>query len=446
MSMTSLHHKETIFNYVDNHSKEAVDYLRKLVKIDTHVPLGLNYDKICRVMADRFTQYGCGCEIHEATSPYLEASGAGEMGLQGPRSNLVATYEGGGEGPKLHLSAHIDTAPYDREGWTHDPLIGKVTDDNPYGKSPLDVGGGYVWGRGACDDKSMLVAMTMALETIHELGFKLQGDLILTGNCDEEIGGVAGLGYLIKEGLVKADYGIQLDGDVYKMGLAAQGRVRYKIKTHGKSYHGQMPILGVNAIEKMSNINVALTRYWKEELLNRQKMVPGITLPESIVEAGYDKLTAMLNIGTIKGGIQGATVPDYCEEEVLRCTLPGESEEEVTQEIKSVVDSVKKSDPNLEYSLDIINSREGYVQDPGHPFIQRSREIISECLGVVPEFSGNLASTDMNYQVNDGGQVCFTMGTGYPYTRYHQKDESVSVDDFLMNAKMLALIILDTLG
>ena len=444
--MSSLRKKDAIYSYVDEHNDEAVDYLRRLVRIDTHVPPGLNYDKLCRVMADRFSQYGCRCEIQEATEPYLKASGAEAMGLKGVRSNLVATYKGTGGGPKLHLSAHIDTAPYDREGWTVDPIEGKVSEDNPYGRSPLDVGGGYVWGRGACDDKSMLVAMTMALETIHELGCKLKGDLILTGNCDEEIGGVAGLGYLIKEGLVKADYGIQLDGDVHKMGLAAQGRVRYKITTHGKSYHGQMPILGVNAIEKMSNINVALTRHWREELLHRQREIPGIVLPEPIVEAGYDKLTAMLNIGTIRGGVQGATVPDLCEEEVLRCMLPGESEEDVTSEIKRVIESVKQTDPDMKYSLEIINSREGYMQNPEHPFIQRSREIMSMCLGVVPEFSGNLGSTDMNYQVNDGGQVCFTMGTGYPYTRYHQKDESVSVDDVLMNAKMLALIILDTLG
>ena len=444
--MSALKHKQAIFNYVDENSKEAVDYLRKLVKIDTHVPPGLNYLKLCTVLANRLSQSECICEIHEATEPYLKASGAEAMGLNGPRSNLVATYKGTGGGPKLHLSAHIDTAPYDPEGWTVDPLGGKFTEDNPYGGSPLDVGGGYIWGRGSCDDKSMLVAMTIALEAVHEMGLKLKGDLILTGNCDEEIGGVAGLGYLINEGLVEADYGIQLDGDVHKMGLAAQGRVRYKIQTYGKSYHGQMPILGVNAIEKMSAINVALTKHWRDDLLHRHKAIPGIVLPEAILEAGYDKLTAMLNIGTIKGGIQGATVPDLCLEEVLRCMIPGEAEPEVTQEIITVIESVKQNDPDLRYSLDIINSREGYVQDPSHPFIQRSRKIMSDCLGVIPEFSGNLASTDMNYQVNDGGQACFTMGTGYPYTRYHQKDESVSVDDVLMNAKMLALIIIETLG
>jgi acetylornithine deacetylase/succinyl-diaminopimelate desuccinylase-like protein len=376
----------------------------------------------------------------------MEASGAEFMGLKGPRSNVIARYSGEGGGPTLHLSAHVDTAPYDPQGWTVDPLGGEHTEGNPYGRSPLDRGGGYVWGRGACDDKSMCVAMTYALEALHELDVKLRGDLVLTGNCDEEIGGVAGLGYLVKEGIVEADYGVQLDGDVFKMGLAAQGRTRFLLKTQGKSYHGQIPILGVNAIEKMSKINVALDRYWRNVLLRRQMAVPGLSLPEGLSEAGIDKLTAMLNIGTIKGGVQGATVPDSCEEEVLRGMIPGESVEDVTRELVEVIEGVRATDHDLRYTVDVINSREGYVVDPGHPFIERSRAIMAGVLGRMPEFSGNLASTDMNYQVNDGGMTCFTMGTGHGYTRYHQKDESVCVDDVVTCAEMLAQIIVDTLG
>ena len=113
-----------------------------------------------------------------------------------------------------------------------------------------------------------------------DAGIQLDGDLILTGNCDEEIGGITGLGFLIQEGIVKADFGLQWDGSLTGIGLAAQGRTRFLIRTLGKSYHGQVPILGVNAIEKMSKINVALTDYWRNVLLKRQRPIPGIELPE----------------------------------------------------------------------------------------------------------------------------------------------------------------------
>ena len=94
----------------------------------------------------------------------------------------------------------------------------------------------------------------------------------------------------------------------------------------------------MNAIEKMSKINVALDDYWRNVLLRRQREVPGIDLGSALKERGIDRMTAMLNIGTIKGGVQGATVPDRCEEEVLRGMIPGETFEEVKKEFVSVIE------------------------------------------------------------------------------------------------------------
>ena len=61
----------------------------------------------------------------------------------------------------------------------------------------------FYWGRGVADDKGEIAAMTLALEAIYEVGVKLKGDLILTGNCDEEIGGVAGLILVAPQPLVR---------------------------------------------------------------------------------------------------------------------------------------------------------------------------------------------------------------------------------------------------
>jgi hypothetical protein len=74
------------------------------------------------------------------------------------------------------------------EGWTVDPLGGEVTQDNRYGKSAYDRGGGYVWGRGVNDDKGEMVSLIFALQAIRDLNIPLEGDLIITGNCDEETG------------------------------------------------------------------------------------------------------------------------------------------------------------------------------------------------------------------------------------------------------------------
>ena len=429
-----------VFSYIEDHRDDLIRYLQRLVAIDTQTPPGLNYDKVCALMADKLGEYGCEVKVHEATEDYLRLSGADFMGLTGPRSNIVARYRGATGKPVLHISAHIDTAAIQKEGWTVDPLGGKVTKDNPHGKSLYDRGGGYIWGRGVADDKGECAAMIYALEALHELGVKLKGDLILTGNCDEEIGGVAGLGYLMKEGIVRADYGIQLDGSLSGIGLAAQGRIRFMIRTLGKPYHGQVPILGVNAIEKMSKINVALNDYWRNVLLKRQKPISGIELPKELKDVGVDKLTAMLNIGTIRGGVQGATVPDRCEEEVLRGMIPGETFDDVRREFVSVIEGVKATDADLRYELEVINSREGYVVSPEDPYALEARAILAEVTGRQLPFTATLASTDMNYQVNEGGMPCVNFGIGGPYSHGHQQDESASIDEIMECTKAVALM------
>jgi succinyl-diaminopimelate desuccinylase len=443
--------EKSVFEYIEKNRGSMIRYLQKLIKIDTQTPPGLNYDEICNIMAEKFNELGCDTSIYEASEKYLKLSGKDFMGLNGPRCNVVAQYKGVEGRLRFHISAHTDCAAIQKEGWTFDPLGGRVTKDTPYKKSIHDNGGGYIWGRGVADDKGEIAAMTLALEAIHELDVKLKGDLILTGNCDEEIGGVAGLGYLIKEGIVKADIGIQLDGGLQGIGLAAQGRTRFLIRTRGVSYHGQVPILGINAIEKMSKLNVALNDYWRNVLLKRQVPIPGIELGTALKEKGIETLTAMMNIGTIKGGIQGATVPDLCEEEVLRGMVPGETFKEVYEEFKLVLDGVKATDNDLEYELDVINFREGYVVKADDPYALSCQSIIQEAIGKKLPFTGTLASTDMNYQVNPlssqelsggAGMKCVNFGVGGNYSRGHKQDENASIDEIVQCSKAVALLIM----
>jgi succinyl-diaminopimelate desuccinylase len=422
-----------------------IQFLKELISIDTQVPPGLNYDDLCDSIRKKFVELGFDTSLHNASNKYLKLSGVDFLGLKGPRSNLVATFRGG-PGPVLHISAHTDTAAIQKEGWTVDPLSGSVTKTSKYGKSPYDKGGGYIWGRGVADDKGEIAALTLAIEALKESGFKPKGSLVFTANCDEEIGGVAGLGYLIREGIVRADFGIQLDGGLNGIGLAAQGRTRFLIRTRGRAYHGQIPILGVNAIEKMSKINVSLNDYWRNVLLKRKVPTPGIDFGVALEAVGVKSPTGMLNIGTIKGGVQGATVPDLCEEEVLRGMVPGETFEGVYQEMKAILDGVKATDSDLNYELEVINSREGYVVPATDPYALECQRIIKEAIGVQLPFTGSLASTDMNYQVVDGRMPCVNFGVGGPYSNGHKQDENASIDEIVECSKAIALLIMRKIG
>ena len=420
--------------------------LQQILRIDTQVPPGHDYDKVCGILEERYRGLGYATSLHEAPEKYMRLSGAKHIGLDGPRTNLIARLKGTGKGPPLHISAHTDLAAIQKQGWTVDPLAGEITKTSRYGKSAFDKGGGYIWGRGVGDDKGETAALFLALEAINETSVKLKGDLIVTANCDEEIGGVAGLGYLIREGIVKADLGIQLDGSMTGIGLSAMGRTRFLIRTLGKSYHGQVPILGVNAIEKMSKLNVALNDYWRNVLLRRKYPTPGIDFGEGLRARGVECPTGMLNIGTIRGGVQGATVPDLCEEEVLRGMIPSETYEGTQAEFKAVLDGVKSTDADLQYQLETINFREGYVVSATDPYALECQALIQEAVGVKLPFTGTLASTDMNYQVVDGHMPCVNFGVGGPYSNGHGQDENASIDEIIECAKAVALITMRKLG
>ena len=435
-----------VFHAIEAGRDRMVSFLQQILRIDTQVPPGHDYDKVCGIIEEKYKGLGYATSLHEATEKWMKLSGAKHIGLEGPRTNLVARLKGTGKGPTLHISAHTDLAAIQKQGWTVDPLGGEITKTSKYGKSAFDKGGGYIWGRGVGDDKGETAALLLALEAIKETGVKLKGDLIITANCDEEIGGVAGLGYLIREGIVKADLGIQLDGSMTGIGLSAMGRTRFLIRTLGKSYHGQVPILGVNAIEKMSKLNVALNDYWRNVLLKRKYPTPGIDFGEGLREKGIDCPTGMLNIGTIRGGVQGATVPDLCEEEVLRGMIPGETYEGTHAEFKAVLDGVKSTDADLQYELETINFREGYVIPSTDPFALECQALIQEAVGMKLPFTGTLASTDMNYQVVDGHMQCINFGVGGPYSNGHGQDENASIDEIIECAKALALITMRKLG
>jgi succinyl-diaminopimelate desuccinylase len=435
-----------VFQAIEAGRDHMVKLLQQILRIDTQVPPGHDYDKVCEILDEKYHSLGYATSLHEAPEKYMRLSGAEHIGLDGPRTNLVARLKGTGNGPTLHISAHTDLAAIQKQGWTVDPLGGEITKTSKYGKSAFDKGGGYIWGRGVGDDKGETAALLLALEAIKEAGVKLKGDLIVTANCDEEIGGVAGLGYLIREGIVKADLGIQLDGSMTGIGLSAMGRTRFLIRTKGKSYHGQVPILGVNAIEKMSKLNVALNDYWRNVLLKRKYPTPGIDFGEGLRAKGIECPTGMLNIGTIRGGVQGATVPDLCEEEVLRGMIPGENYEDTKAEFKAVLDGVKTTDADLQYEIDTINFREGYVVPASDPYALECQALIQEAVGVKLPFTGTLASTDMNYQVVDGHMPCINFGVGGPYSNGHGQDENASIDEILECAKAVALITMRKLG
>jgi acetylornithine deacetylase ArgE len=211
------------------------------------------------------------------------------------RSNIVAFFEPTGATSTLIFEVHQDTVPTDY--MTIPPFGGAIEN-------------GRLYGRGACDVKGGMAAMLTAFaRTVRAKQGRKR--LVLACTVDEEFtflgvqrlvrddlrGGSGPIGAIVAE-----PTGLQI---VH----AHKGAVRWHLKTAGRSCHSSRPELGVNAIYHMAALLPLIERY-AEQL--RQSSSHPLLGP------------ATLSVGRIEGGTSVNTVPDRCQIEIDRRTLPGE--------------------------------------------------------------------------------------------------------------------------
>jgi carboxypeptidase PM20D1 len=150
------------------------------------------------------------------------------------------------KGRPILLTAHMDVVPIEpgTEGqWTHPPFAGRVAD-------------GFVWGRGARDDKSSVLALLEAAEFLLAAGYAPPRTVYLAFGHDEEIGGMQGarqVAALLKSRGVRAEFlldegGVVLDGVVAGVGrpvaaimAAEKGYFTARLATRAEGGHSSRP-------------------------------------------------------------------------------------------------------------------------------------------------------------------------------------------------------------
>lgn len=152
----------------DPRDAEAVRLLQSYIQIDSSNPPG-GETAAARWLAARLEQSGL--------EPRL-------VGDDPERLSVYARLAGRGEGPALLLLHHLDVVPASAEEWSVDPFGGEIR-------------GGYVWGRGAIDAKSLGIAHLLAIEALAKRSQPPARDVIFLGVADEESGGAHGAGLLV---------------------------------------------------------------------------------------------------------------------------------------------------------------------------------------------------------------------------------------------------------
>ena len=77
-----------------------------------------------------------------------------------------------------------------------------------YGPWAGKVADGYLYGRGSVDMKGGVCAAIMATAFLKRMGFSPAGSVLMTWVSDEENTGGLGTKYLLEQGLISGDFGI----------------------------------------------------------------------------------------------------------------------------------------------------------------------------------------------------------------------------------------------
>ena len=195
-------------------AREARGWLADLIKINTSNPPGNE---------QLAAMYVAGVLQKEGIKPEM-------LDLAPGRSAVVARLRSSvvpDPSKALLLVAHLDVVPVDKARWTVDPFSAVIKD-------------GYMYGRGAIDDKGMLAANLAVFIGLKRANAHLNRDVIFLATADEEQSADASIRMLIAKYWDKfaAGFAINEGGNVF----LKNGKVQY---------------IGVQASEKVA-VNIAV--------------------------------------------------------------------------------------------------------------------------------------------------------------------------------------------
>lgn len=230
------------------------------------------------------------------------------------RENVLATLSVPGARQSVLFEAHMDTVALE-----------------PMGSRALEpeIRNGYLYGRGACDTKGSLAAMLGAMESLVERRAELGVNVHLLASVDEEHRYRGILAFL--ESGIPVHAAIVGEPTDLQVVIATKGCVRFHITSLGRSAHSSNPDKGVNAIDHMADILIALRGYQARLAERRHSLVGQPTL----------------SVGRVWGGIGVNIVPDRCTIEIDRRIIPGEEPASALAEIDAVLANVRESNPHF---------------------------------------------------------------------------------------------------
>lgn len=416
---------ELLKTTLEKNREKYLKHLAELTAIDTHT-IGHGIDggleeKGQEYMTGLFSAMGADSVVREDLSEEVILSSIQRYNEGNPghnydgRYNVYATFKGG-RGRSIMFNGHMDTMPAEADKWSLDPFKPVVRD-------------GKLYGLGTADMKSGLMAAVMAVQLIKDAGIELPGDVIISSVADEEGGGNGSI--IAANGGLKADAVIVCEPTNYELIAAHMGFVFFKVKTKGIAVHSGSKWTGVNAIEKSMKLIRAIDELEHEWLLKYKH--PLLPPPNS-------------NVGVIKGGTAGSTVPDECTFNTCVHYHPKTmSYESVTKEYSEAMLLRSKGDKWLSENppeISIYQVGGSFEMDLDHDFVASFKESFKAAVGREVPIVGSPSGCDSRTWRNIAGCPTLQYGPGR-LEECHAVDEYVGLDQYYDAILIYANLILN---
>ncbi len=334
-----------------------------------------------------------------------------------------------GSGDKrLLMESHIDTVGIgDPASWAnvlidYDPFEGKLKD-------------GYIYGRGASDDKQGIAAMVYGAKLLLDAGVRLGGTLYVAGIVQEEDCDGYAAGLLCED--LRPDavvIGEATDLDIYR---GHRGRMELKITVYGRSCHASAPERGLNAVYEMGKVLDGI-----RSLGPRLKDDPFLG-KGTIAVTRIESTSGSLNV-----------VPDSCTIYIDRRLTVGETEASSIAELEQVLAETGVNGEVSVLQYDAC-SHTGYhcaqkkyfatwVLDADHPLVQAGARAVERVRGRKPEIGRWVFSTDGVSTMGRLGIPTIGFAAGSEVDA-HTTQDRVRIDDLAKSAQIYAQIAMEYL-